>query len=192
VLWKFLQVSANVSPPCEFRLSIYFPAPANHSISLAALPRSREWVCPRCNRSNLECLPDPPQPSNPSISESVSEVKTSLEAEVVPTAPADVTPHQPPESDVSVSVREATPDDVDGTPRSESEDATSVVVSPPATTATPSQNLSGVQGASPAAGPSASFHPSQTYTAARPPMLLDTAICVLLVLVFALLLRRIF
>lgn len=104
----------------------------------------------------------------------------------MPAAPANVTPPQPPEGDVSVSVREATPGGVDGTPRSESEDATTVV------TSSPSPNLSGARGAHPAAGPSASFHPSQTHTIARPPMLLDTAICVLLVLVFALLLRRIF
>lgn len=159
--------------------------PPRSLTSLAEFPRSREWVCPRCNQSNLECLPDPPQPGDSLTSDPVSEAKLSPEAEVVPTAPANVTPPQSPEGDVSVSVREATPGGVDSTPRSESEDAD-------ASTSTPSPNISGARGAHPAASPSASFHPSQTHTTARPPMLLDTAICVLLVLVFALLLRRIF
>jgi len=165
--------------------------PPSERKRLAAL--SREWVCPRCNQSNLECLPDPPQPSDSSASDPVSEAKTSPEAEVVPTAPANVTRSQLSEDGVPVSAREATPGSVDVISRSGTEDTTTVVVaSPPASTPTISPNLSGARGAHPAAGPSASFHPSQTHAAARPPMLLDTAICVLLVLVFALLLRRIF
>lgn len=175
----------------------YYPQFLFTLLFLNKSPRSREWVCSRCNRSNLECLPDPPPPNDASTSDSVSEVQTAPVAEALPT-PVEVMPPQPPplaETNVSVSVREATSTGVDGAPRSESEDSTLVVASPPASTSIPSQsqNLSGarVGGARQASGPTA-FHPSQTHTTVRPPMLLDTAICVLLVLVFALLCRRIF
>lgn len=97
----------------------------------------------------------------------------------------------------AVSEREANPG-VDGASRSESDDttsddkttATSVVASSHSSASgapTPSQNISDVHGARQAVP--ASFRPSHTM---RPPMLLDTAICVLLVLVFALLCRRVF
>ena len=111
--------------------------------------------------------------------------------EVVPNT-AEAMPPQTAESNISVSVREATPGGVDGAPQSENVDATSVIAPPPARVSTPSQNFSGVRGARQAARPAPPFHPSQIHTSVRPPMLLDTAICVLLVLVFALLLRRIF
>jgi ubiquitin-conjugating enzyme E2 J1 len=163
------------------------------------LPRSRDWVCQRCNRSNLECLPDPAQPDDATTSGSVSEAKTSSEAEVVLTpAEAEVVPPQPPESEASVSEREANPGGADGASRSESDDTTSddkttttsIVASSHSSASsapTPSLNISDVRGARQAVP--ASFRPSHT---ARPPMLLDTAICVLLVLVFALLCRRVF
>lgn len=163
------------------------------------LPRSRDWVCSRCNRSNLECLPDPAQPTDATTSGSVSEAKTSSEAEVVPTpAEAEVLSPQPPESEAFESEREANPGGADGASRSESADTTSdektttasvVALSHPSASSapTPLQNISDVHGARQAVP--APFRPSH---AARPPMLLDTAICVLLVLVFALLCRRIF
>lgn len=154
-------------------------------------PRSKEWYCIRCNRSNIECLPDPPESSDPSSSGPLPKVKTSPETEVIPNT-AEAMPPQTTESNVSVSVREATPEGVDSAPRSESGDGASVIAPPPARAPTPSQNFSGVRGARHAAGSAPPFHPSQIHTSVRPPMLLDTAICVLLVLVFALLLRRIF
>jgi ubiquitin-conjugating enzyme E2 J1 len=163
------------------------------------LPRSRDWVCQRCNRSNLECLPDPAQANDASTSGPVSEAKTSSEAEVIPTpGDAEVVPPQPPKSEVSVSEQEANPGGADGASRSGSDDTTSgdkttmttVVASSHSSASsapTPSQNISNVHGARQAVP--VSFRPSHT---ARPPMLLDTAICVLLVLVFALLCRRVF
>jgi len=163
------------------------------------LPRSRDWVCQRCNRSNLECLPDPAQPNDAPTPESVSEAKTSSEAEVAPTpAEAEVVPPQTPESKASVSEREANPGGTDGANRPESDGTASddkttmasVVASSHSSASsapTPSQNISDVHGARQAVP--ASFRPSHTV---RPPMLLDTAICVLLVLVFALLCRRVF
>lgn len=164
------------------------------------LLRSRDWVCQRCNRSNLECLPDPAQANDASSTPgSVSEAKTPPEAEVIPTPAEDeVVPPQPPVSEVSVSERDANPGGADGVSRSGSDDTISddkttmmtVVASSHSSASsapTPSQNISDVHGARQAVP--ASFRPSHT---ARPPMLLDTAICVLLVLVFALLCRRIF
>lgn len=179
---------------CVVSILIRLFSPRYHSSSYE-LPRSRDWVCQRCNRSNLECLPDPAQPNDASTSESVSEAKTSPEAEVVPTlAEAEVVPPQPPESEASVSEREANPGDADIARRSESDTTsttmTSVVASSHSSASsapTPPQNIPDVHGARQAIP--ASFRPSHT---ARPPMLLDTAICVLLVLVFALLCRRVF
>lgn len=148
--------------------------------------RSRDWVCPRCNRSNLECLPDPAQSNDSSTSGSVSEVQTSSEAEVVPT-PAEAIALQSSQTEALVSEREANPDRAEGAGRMESDNTTSVVTSPHSSASsvtTSSQNVSGSRQAGPAP-----FRPSHP---ARPPMLLDTAICVLLVLVFALLCRRVF
>jgi hypothetical protein len=160
------------------------------------LPRSRDWVCPRCNRSNLECLPDPDpaQPNDSSTSGSASEVKTSAEAEVVHTpAEAEVMPPQPPQSEASISEREAISGGAGGAEDTTPDDTTTSVVASSHSSAsnvpTSSQNIPDVRSGTRQAGP-APFRPSQT--ARRPPMLLDTAICVLLVLVFALLCRRIF
>jgi ubiquitin-conjugating enzyme E2 J1 len=97
---------------------------------------------------------------------------------------------QPSQSEDPVSEQEANPGGAEGAIRIESDDTTTVVASPHSSASsalTSSQNISGVHGAR-QAGP-ASFRPSH---AMRPPMLLDTAICVLLVLVFALLCRRVF
>lgn len=162
------------------------------------LPRSRDWVCPRCNRSNLECLPDPdPAQPNDAGTLSVSEAKTSSEAEVVSTPPdSEVVPPQPPKSEPSVSEPEANTAGTDGTSQSESDDTTSVdkttltsvvASSHSSESSAPTQNISNVHGARQPVP--VSFRPSHT---ARPPMLLDTAICVLLALVFALLCRRVF
>jgi ubiquitin-conjugating enzyme E2 J1 len=163
------------------------------------LPRSRDWVCPRCNRSNLECLPDPAQPNDVSTSVSVSEAKTPSEAVVIPTpAEGEVVSPQLPENEVRVSEREADPGAAGGDNRSKGDDTTSddkittmsVVASSHSSASsgpTLSQNISDVHGARQVV--TTSFRHSHT---ARPPMLLDTAICVLLVLVFALLCRRVF
>lgn len=153
------------------------------------LPRSRDWVCPRCNRSNLECLPDPGQPNDVSTSVTVSEAKTSSEAEVVSTpAEAEVVPPRPSEPEANLgSADGASRDDTISDGRTTTTSVVRSSHSSASSVPTPSQNISDVHGARQAVP--ASFRPSHT---ARPPMLLDTAICVLLVLVFALLCRRVF
>jgi ubiquitin-conjugating enzyme E2 J1 len=147
-----------------------------------SFPRSKDWVCSHCNRSNLDCLPDPVQPNDSSSSGSESEVKTPSEVE----APAEVMPPRRTQSEAPVSAREANRGGAEGDIRLESDDTTSVVASSHSSASgasTPSPDIHGTRQAGPA-----SFRPSHTV---RPPMLLDTAICVLLVLVFALLCRRV-
>ncbi len=192
---RFPQTSASVSLRCEYPHWTDFSSPP--LTSSYEFLRSRVWVCPRCNLSNLECLPDP-DPAQPDVASTpgtVSEVKTSSETDIVPTpAEAEVVPPQLPQSEASISEREADPGGTDGVSRLESDDTitTSVVASPRSSVSsapTSLQTISDVRGVVLQAGTPASFHPSRT---ARPPMLLDTAICVLLVLVFALLCRRIF
>jgi ubiquitin-conjugating enzyme E2 J1 len=178
------QVSASVSPPCTHLL--VFCLLFHRSFS-PNVPRSRDWVCPRCNRSNIECLPDPPQ-TNDVASGPTSEVKTSSEAEIIST-PAESNPAQPAESEVPVPTRAAA---VDGASEVRgSEVTTPVVTSSLPSSSTPLSTPTSVRGAHQASTTPA-FQPSHTSTTVRPPMLLDTAICVLLVLVFALLCRRVF
>ena len=127
---------------------------SNTSPSLA---RSRGWVCPRCEKSNLECLPDPtPGSSNPET--------------VVPDPPQTI-----PEVGVIQAVEDETPDtNVSDSPSPQTpQDPPEASVA----AAIPAVPQTTVTTRSPVANP-------------RPPLLLDTAICVLLVLAVALLFRR--
>ncbi|KAI9457746.1 UBC-like protein [Lactarius psammicola] len=177
-------------------------APSSERKRLAAL--SRDWVCPRCNQSNIQSLPDPPQP-NDSVSASASaspstttttEEKTSAEADAsgVPTpAPAEAV-------DVTVTPVVRSPEVESPTPipmrtATQSDDAgreTEVAANGVTSSSSPASAYRGGHQVGPAA-PSL-HHQTRTHatTTVRPPMLLDTAICVLLVLVFALLCRRVF
>ena len=120
-------------------------------------PRSRNWNCPRCEKSNLECLPDPaPGGSNP---------------QTVVSDPPQTTP----EVEVERPAKDEAPD-------------TTV------STSSPSPSLQ-----DPPEEPPAANTPIVTQTAIttrslvdnpRPPLLLDTTICVLLVLALSLLFRR--
>ncbi|KAN0141317.1 UBC-like protein [Lactarius tabidus] len=177
-------------------------APPSERKRLAAL--SRNWVCPRCNQSNLQSLPDPPSPndvasaSDPAPPATTStEDKTSAETgasgvptPIAPPAEVDVTEVRSPEVEAPVPVRIATASDSTGR---ETEGAANGTTT--ATTTTTSPTSSPHPSASRAGSATSSLRPTRTHTTAtsvRPPMLLDTAICVLLVLVFALLCRRVF
>ncbi|KAF9653052.1 UBC-like protein [Thelephora ganbajun] len=130
-------------------------SPISDRKRLAAL--SRNWVCPRCEKLNLECLPDPtPGSSNPGRvipdpSETTSEVEMTkvAEDEVPDTTVADSSPSPSPQDPPEEFL--------------------------PATASITPQTV--VTTRSPAGNP-------------RPPLLLDTTICVLLVLALALLFRR--
>ncbi|KAH8983551.1 non-canonical ubiquitin conjugating enzyme 1 [Lactarius hatsudake] len=163
-------------------------APSSERRRLAAL--SRDWVCPRCDHSNLQSLPDPP-PSNgsgrtlgstsPSTTTTTGE-KTSAEADAsgVPT-PAAVTPVvRSPEADHP-------------TPPGNANRITEAVANNGATTSSPPPPPGAVPAPRGGHQVGSSLYQTRTHVSTvRPPMLLDTAIGVLLVLVFALLCRRVF
>ncbi|KAI9455608.1 non-canonical ubiquitin conjugating enzyme 1 [Lactarius psammicola] len=154
-------------------------APSSERKRLAAL--SRDWVCPRCNQSNIQSLPDPPQP-NDSVSASASaSPSTTTTTEEKTSAEADAKVESP----TPIPMRTATQSDDAGR---ETEVAANGVTS----SSSPASAYRGGHQVGPAA-PSL-HHQTRTHatTTVRPPMLLDTAICVLLVLVFALLCRRVF
>lgn len=201
---------------------------------LAAL--SREWVCPTCQKSNLECLPDPPasesQPStsaraptpdktdNIPASEPIPEpaasagltIERAMNALDAATATTLADP-APPAEPISV-VR--TPPLIAPKPVRPI-DAGSIIIpaspirpSTPLPPAAPQVHADELRERRPAPTPSTLTAPgtpaegsrAQTplsehlpamirRSTPRPPILLDTAICVLLVLVFALLCRRI-
>ena len=98
---------------------------------------SRNWVCPRCNRSNIERLPDPAYASR-----SVSEVNV-FETEGFLIS-LEVISAQPSQSEAPVSERRANWDGAEGASRLESDDTTSVVASHYSSasgTSTSSQNI---------------------------------------------------
>ncbi|OCH95634.1 UBC-like protein [Obba rivulosa] len=177
---------------------------------LAAL--SREWVCPQCNQSNLEILPDPPSagassanactPTDNQDSEPTNHAPmlatTAHSTGDVMTAPASTHEHsheQPPSapapSPVTVvsSVQVVAP--IPTRPR-----ASPPVLShrSPSPLAPQSKARTSNEGAGNASRPASAAQPSIAVALSvppRPPVLLDTAICVLLVLMFALICRRI-
>jgi len=169
-------------------------APSSERKRLAAL--SRDWVCPRCNQSNLQSLPDPidpasaSEPAPPVTTTTVERPSAETGASGVPTAaPAehvDVTATPVVRSpEVATAVRVTT------SPDNASRGAEGTANAATRTSSSPLPSGGGHQ-----AGPATSSpRPTRTHTtttSVRPPMLLDTAICVLLVLVFALLCRRVF
>jgi len=128
---------------------------------------SRDWVCPQCARSNLECLPDPDNASNDQLLHSHS---TTSRANPIPV----LHDPSPPSHQSSSETLETRPDTPDVSSQSSSS-STSHEVHPAI--------LSEASSAT-------TFIPLNR-SPQRPPVLLDTAICVLLVLILALLCRRI-
>jgi ubiquitin-conjugating enzyme E2 J1 len=152
VEWTPLYLTGNVSLLCTSHTQ-----PSSNRTR--PLSRSRNWVCPRCEKSNLECLPDP-SPGG-------------LDSETIEP--------QTPETNLQVEVTQATEDGpIEGTPVADSPPSSSLRDHPPGEplpTTTPIVLQTVVITRSPVGNP-------------RPPLLLDTAICVLLVLTLALLFRR--
>jgi hypothetical protein len=140
--------------------------------------RSREWVCPRCQQTNLESLPDPPQHAASTLNEpaglrGLSRVQDQSEPPV--RRPSRTPPSTAPE-------------------RSSDPEATS--------DSDPTAISTLVTGSGPSIAGERDRIASRTeavrgsplvirYRSHRSPLLLDTAICVLLVLVVALLCRRV-
>jgi len=140
--------------------------------------RSRDWVCPHCNETNLSLLPDatsindqvmlpePPVTSTTEISSLPTEAPDeSQNAEAgLPTRPDALTSHAP---------RLNTDHDTSNRPSTHPEAATRIETSGELHRSNHSRgnhNLSSSQ---------------------KPPVLLDTAICILFVLLFAIICRRV-
>jgi len=150
--WIPQYLIGNVWPLCKSHAQLFIGC-----LATPPFPRSRSWVCPRCEKSNLECLPDPtPGGSN---------------AEIITPNP----PERIPEVEVIQLAKGGNPNTaVSDHPPSPSSQEHSEESLPAATLLVPQ---TAVPPRSPVGNP-------------RPPLLLDTAICVLLVLAFALLFRR--
>jgi len=164
---------------------------------LAAL--SREWVCPRCNRSNLECLPDPPAAdAGPSMSVSPSPAIVAPTPTPIPTPFIEKTateqssaPHLSSASHESPSSSVQLVAPVPTRPSAPPAILTRRIATPVQNTKSlPSDRESSPMPQTQADFPALAAAINQS--ARRPPVLLDTAICVLLVLVFALVVKRVF
>ncbi|KAG7092256.1 hypothetical protein E1B28_008620 [Marasmius oreades] len=151
--------------------SVEFPAPERKR--LAEL--SRSWTCPHCQQTNLEILPDPVSVSTSPPSTETREMTRSVEAESTEES-ANPLPSQPVRT-LEQPVDHSFPSQ----PTSAFADIT-----------TPSHAQDGLESGTPSVDPIPyPPPPTQVYSSSnRPPFLLDTAICVLLVLVFALICRR--
>lgn len=180
---------------------------------------SRDWVCPTCKKPNLECLPDPsegqsshsdpasqpPARTTSSTQLQQSETRTGLierspqvldAATATTVADPQIHPNHSLLSPNLIAPKPIRPID-----------ATSIVIPtsplPQPSPLAPAPSLPTEQPPTRASSTRAVDSQSRTQTPtperarllinspARPPILLDTAICVLLVLVFALICRRI-
>ncbi|KAI6006051.1 UBC-like protein [Pisolithus albus] len=132
---------------------------------------SREWVCPKCRMSNLECLPDHPSKVDGPlefVGETQSESVTRVQMPTVSLDPFLADSDCPSRNNPETSLTQP------GTPP-----PTAIRQDPERLPET--RNQSNLVSA---------MNPVR-HSTLRPPLLLDTAICVLLVLVVGLLCRRV-
>ncbi|KAI0340613.1 UBC-like protein [Trametopsis cervina] len=161
---------------------------------LAAL--SRDWVCPTCQKANHECLPDPPEDD---ASSSAFKVLDAATATTIADPPEPAFPRTAAMSPPIIAPRPMRPIDAASIiiPASPSRPSTPL---PPVAATLPDELLHDASPAPPPSMQSSRAHTPLLERPAvvvrrsnpRPPILLDTAICVLLVSVFALVCRRIF
>ncbi|PIL23797.1 hypothetical protein GSI_13548 [Ganoderma sinense ZZ0214-1] len=172
---------------------------------LAAL--SREWTCPRCNATNLEHLPDP-LPSDGSASSSSSSETSSAETSTSSPSPA---PASESSDNVVIAVEapveaQSTREENGQSQAQETPPETHIIHRPiPLIAPKPTRPLAqssivtqsytpprtpDTQPASRRDTPQPALVAAVRQTPRRPPVLLDTAICVILVLMFALVARR--
>ncbi|TEB36150.1 UBC-like protein [Coprinellus micaceus] len=157
-------------------------AHASERKRLAAL--SREWVCPTCKASNKEILPDPAPTTPPSSSNPASSTEHTR-SESIPTP----TPVSETEAQVSERVEPHPPRaEAPELEKQDTEQELSIEADRPTPlpSAAPSARTESTSNAAPnstaAAGQRSREHP---------PLLLDTAILVLLAVVFVIICRRI-
>lgn len=177
-----LQESEDVWPLC--RLTPGQSSPIRLNVFLPPLDRSREWKCPCCKQTNLELLPDVPRGESLSVCPSPSIPPTQPPTPIIPRSSHG--PRQSSESSIGTS--------------SNDQDVTIHTVHPslPPTRTHSTMSLDSLASREEPAHPHAVHLASVAKTpvggttrAHRPPLLLDTAICVLLVLTFALVCRRV-
>lgn len=167
--------------------------------------RSREWTCPHCQQTNLSLLPDPPAHSHSftlgSAPGDISDLITRASRGVpigaspdVDTTPATelredmttslvTTPTLPnPPTASQVTVFQSPEVARESTTTSEEQSAPVAVATPESTTLPPSVPATVTQNTRRHTARSSSH---------KPPVLLDTAICILLVLLFAMICRRV-
>jgi len=183
--------------------------PASERKRLATL--SRDWTCPHCKQTNLDLLPDPsaspdqPEKGDTVVSGAVTSDSTepksnstdSMAAEV-PTTTTDTSNLtaiiQPPTAltlaspgglhpGSGLSAGQPSPVMHVSSPVPRTEDALDRPLSPPALpqTARPTRNET----------PTSSQAQGTRRSSVKPPVLLDAAICILLVLLFAIICRRV-
>ncbi|KAL1947625.1 hypothetical protein VTO73DRAFT_13349 [Trametes versicolor] len=186
--------------------------PSTERKRLAAL--SREWVCPRCNMPNIEHLPDPPEASASTSGSTSAAGDAPSEQKPVQNTPADPvaapsdTPAAAPQTAEETQPAPAQSAALEPkiiarpiplvAPKPTRPGAVASIFTqsftPPRTPVPPSLPAS-----QPTTQPTTREGTPQPALAAalrqttprRPPVLLDTAICVLLVLLFALVCRRV-
>lgn len=174
--------------------------PSVESCLLTNMNRSREWTCPHCKQTNLECLPDPQDSSAPS-SDSTPSPASTPDCVAKP-----LTPVSEPTVPISFISEKDVPDDaIPSLPLPQAIEPPVKVYSP-----TPTRPIIPVSIVTPRApgtpisrSPSVRTENSDIVPMSqdrsvlvrrgprKPPIVLDTAICILLVLVFALICRRI-
>ncbi|KAF9483796.1 UBC-like protein [Pholiota conissans] len=181
--------------------------PASERKRLAAL--SREWVCPHCQHTNLELLPDPPtqeQTATPSTSEEkpTTLIQTdTLQSPNVVSAEVSLATISASSLDTKISddasgtTLTSTPSDLSNNHMTEESahldhsDATSTHDSESSAPSSAQISLlSHPTPTTPSQAPIAQVQMSSRRSQ-KPPMLLDGAICILLVLLFAIVCRRI-
>jgi len=157
--------------------SVEYPVSERKRLALV----SREWVCPKCQQTNLESLPDPPQHATSGLNEFTtlrgpSRAQDQFEPPVLQSSPTllSTTPQR------SCSGSETNTPDLD--PTAPLTPVTGLAPSITEEQESPIPSRIEANRDSPPAIRRRSY---------RPPLLLDTAICVLVVLVVTLLLRRV-
>ena len=183
------------------------------------LTSSRDWVCPTCKKSNLECLPDPPEGSPTPAASSFEPLARSSSSQLQQPEPhADLIDHSlkvldaatattvvdpPPQIQPDPSL--LSPNIIAPKPMRPIDAAAIVIPASPLPQSSPLPPAPSLPAEQPPTRTSSTRVDPQSRTQTptperarmmtgsppRPPILLDTAICVLLVLVFALICRRI-
>lgn len=185
--------------------SIEYPAAERKRLAIL----SKEWVCPHCKQTNLELLPDPPSEAGRVLSSDVESNAPGTEpraaaaaaaidrnkpVEVVPTTSTVQLSHPDHPGKITTSA-----DRVNGLPNLQDKPITHAPMSsgpqrpeelsgagrnPSASNHTARENVAGAE-----IRPTSANHPAGRISQ-KPPLLLDTAICILLVLLFAIICRR--